>query len=339
MTTLTRPSTAVVSTGPAFSFLWLEITGKCGLSCSHCYAGSGPAGTHGSMTADDWRSVIAQAAELGVSMVQFIGGEPTLHPDFAALLRCAIEAGLAAEVYSNLTHVRDSWWELLACPKVSLATSYYSDDPSEHDAITGRPGSHARTLASIRQAVSRGIPVRAGIVELADGQRTGQARAELEAIGVTRIRMDGVRRLGRAASSGPDVSQLCGNCGRGIAAVLPSGDVCPCVMARWLTAGNVRELPLAAILSGPALAAATAAIPARSRLAGRRDDCAPDSDSDICPPPAAASDCAPDSDSDICPPPAMSGCGPDCTPSSGDSDGCQPGGTVVYAIGRRGESA
>jgi MoaA/NifB/PqqE/SkfB family radical SAM enzyme len=302
------------------------------------------------MTAGDWRSVITQAAGLGVSMVQFIGGEPTLHPDFAALLAHAVGAGLAAEVYSNLTHVRDSWWELLACPKVSLATSYYSDDPGEHDAITGRPGSHARTLANIGRAVSRGIPVRAGIIELADGQRTSQARAELEAIGVRRIRTDRVRRLGRAASAAPDVSELCGNCGRGIAAVLPSGDVCPCVMARWLTAGNVRDMPLAAILSGPALAAATAVIPARSRrTTGNPDaasacgpDCAPASDSDICPPPAGSAcgpDCAPASDSDICPPPAGSACSPDCGPAS-DSDICPPqGGTVLYAIGSRGESA
>lgn len=247
MNTLIRPNTAHVKAGPAFSFLWLEITG-----------------------------------------------------------------------------VRDSWWELFACPGVSLATSYYSDDPVEHDAITGRPGSHARTLASIRQAVSRGIPVRAGIIELTDGQRTSQARAELESIGVRRIRTDRVRRLGRAASADPDVSELCGNCGRGIAAVLPSGDVCPCVMSRWLTAGNVRDTPLAAILSGPALAAATAVIPARSRRA-RRADCAPD--------------CAPASDSDICPPPATSACAPDCAPAS-DSDSCPPqGGTVLYAIGSRGESA
>jgi MoaA/NifB/PqqE/SkfB family radical SAM enzyme len=330
MTTLTRPNPARVKAGPAFSFLWLEITGRCGLSCSHCYAGSGPAGSHGAMTADDWRSVITQAAGLGVSMVQFIGGEPTLHPDFAALLGHAVGAGLAAEVYSNLTHVRDSWWELFACPKVSLATSYYSDGPAEHDAITGRPGSHARTLANIGQAVSRGIPVRAGIIEVADGQRTGQARAELEALGVRRIRTDRVRQLGRAASAGPDVSQLCGNCGRGIAAVLPSGDVCPCVMARWLTAGNVRDVPLAEILSGPALAAVTAVIPARpTRRAGSPDAAL-----------ACAPDCAPALDSDICPPPAMSGCGPDCTPASGDSDGCQPGGgTVLHAIGSRGESA
>jgi MoaA/NifB/PqqE/SkfB family radical SAM enzyme len=314
MTTLTSTTTDV-RPAPAFSFLWLELTGRCGLACFHCYSSSGPSGSHGAMTAGDWRSVITQAAGLGVSMVQFIG-EPTLHPDFPALLTCAIDAGLAAEVYSNLTHVKDSWWDLLTCPSVSLATSYYSDDPAEHDAITGRPGSHARTLASIRQAIARGIPLRAGIVEVRQGQRTAQAHAELEALGVRRIRTDRLRHLGRAASAVPhDASELCGNCGQGIAAILPSGDVTPCVMARWLTAGNVRHTPLSDILSGPAMTAATAAVSARSGGCPP-DHCGPDTDSDTCGPQggkpsharsAARSDpCAPDSDSDICQPPAAS---------------------------------
>jgi hypothetical protein len=30
MTTLTRPDAADVEAGPAFSFLWLELTGRCG---------------------------------------------------------------------------------------------------------------------------------------------------------------------------------------------------------------------------------------------------------------------------------------------------------------------
>jgi hypothetical protein len=49
------------------------------------------------------------------------------------------------------------------------------------------------------------------------------------------------------------------------------------------------------------MAAATAAIPARSRNAGNPDACAPDSDSDICQPPAASA-CGPDNDRDTCPP-------------------------------------
>ena len=69
------------------SFLWLEITGKCNLTCTHCYADSGPAGTlQGAMTLEDWTGVIHQASALGCRQLQFIGGEPTLHPDLPALI-------------------------------------------------------------------------------------------------------------------------------------------------------------------------------------------------------------------------------------------------------------
>ncbi len=117
------------------------------------------------------------------------------------------------------------------------------------------------------------------------------------------------------------MSQLCGNCGRGIAAVLPSGDVCPCVMARWLTAGNVRDMPLATILSGPALAAATAVIPARSRRAGN-----PETASRPARLPATATSARPRRI-------GLRAC-------ERRQQSCPPqGGTVLYAIGSRGESA
>ncbi|MEV0285643.1 radical SAM protein [Kribbella sp. NPDC050820] len=79
------------------SFVWLEITEKCRLQCVHCYAESGPAGSHGVMEPADWIRVIDETAELGVGMVQFIGGEPTLHPALPQLLAHALAAGLKVE--------------------------------------------------------------------------------------------------------------------------------------------------------------------------------------------------------------------------------------------------
>lgn len=64
----------------------------------------------------------------------------------------------------------------------------------------------------------------------------------------------------------PDVSQLCGNCGRGIAAISPDGDVWPCVFSRWVTTGNVLRTPLAEILAGPAMVQAVDLIPGRTSL-------------------------------------------------------------------------
>jgi MoaA/NifB/PqqE/SkfB family radical SAM enzyme len=257
-------------------FLWLEITGKCQLQCTHCYAQSGPSGTHGAMTARDWFSVIDQAADLGVSMAQLIGGEPTMHPQFAALLRHAVSAGLAVEVYTNLVHVKDSWWDLFACPNVSLATSYYSDSPREHDAMTRRAGSHARTRANIAEAVRRGIPLRAGIIAAGDGQAAGRARDELAALGITRMGTDRVRQVGRGGTpGGPEAAELCGHCGRGVAAISPHGDVWPCVFSRWLPAGNVLRAPLADILAGPLMSQAVAQIPARDITPDGASMCVP----------------------------------------------------------------
>ena len=76
------------------NLLWLEITGLCQLRCQHCYADSGPHGTHGSLSVADWTSILDQACELGTSLVQFIGGEPTLHPGLPRLVTHALDLGL-----------------------------------------------------------------------------------------------------------------------------------------------------------------------------------------------------------------------------------------------------
>ncbi|MGH4021251.1 MAG: radical SAM protein, partial [Pseudonocardiaceae bacterium] len=131
------------------SFVWLEVTGKCQLRCAHCYAESRPSGTHGKMRTADWLRVIDQAAGLGVTAVQFIGGEPALHPDLVTLVAHALDRDLQVEIFSNLVHARPVLWELFSVPGVSLATSYYSDVPTQHEEITGRRGSHAKTRANI----------------------------------------------------------------------------------------------------------------------------------------------------------------------------------------------
>ncbi|MFE1963242.1 radical SAM protein [Streptomyces sp. NPDC059479] len=88
------------------------MTRKCQLNCAHCYNASGPEGTHGTMTREDWISVLEQAAAYGVRNIQFIGGEPTMHPNFTDLVDHALTIGLNVEVYSNLVHVSNECWEV-----------------------------------------------------------------------------------------------------------------------------------------------------------------------------------------------------------------------------------
>lgn len=132
--------------------LELEITGKCQLTCTHCLSESSPQAGHGVMSLDDWRTVIFDAAALGIHTIQLIGGEPTVHPHWRALTEYALSLGRHVEVYSNLYAVHEQWWELFTHPAVTLGTSYYSDEAAEHDKITGRNGSYVeRDATSVRR--------------------------------------------------------------------------------------------------------------------------------------------------------------------------------------------
>ncbi|MFE3017017.1 radical SAM/SPASM domain-containing protein [Streptomyces sp. NPDC059256] len=263
----------------AINTLELEITGKCQLSCTHCLSESSPQATHGTMTPADWRQVITDAAALGIPRVQLIGGEPTVHPQWRDFTEHALALGLRVQVYSNLFNVAWGWWSLLERPGVSLATSYYSDDPEEHDRITGKQGSYWRTQSNIEEALRRGIPLYVGIVDILDGQRVSEARAELVAMGVKQINTDRVRAVGRGALSGqsPSLDELCGRCTRGRAAVLPNGDLAGCVLARNFPCGNVRVTSLAQLFSGEEWASLSQRIPAP------RAACPPDDSGDCDP--------------------------------------------------------
>ncbi|MFF8369056.1 radical SAM protein [Streptomyces lydicus] len=276
--------------------LWLDLTRKCQLACSHCYNESGPRGTHGTMTREDWLSVLDQAAACGIERIQFIGGEPTMHPHFAELVDHALNVGLHVEVYSNLVHVSNECWEVFQRKGLSLATSYYSDKAEQHNEVTGRP-SHARTRGNIERAVGLGIPLRVGIVDGGNGQRVDEARQHLEGMGVTRISVDHVRLFGRGAEGqAPDASGLCGRCGTGRAVISPTGEVAPCVFSTWMGVGNVREAPLASILSGTAMSEATESIRTAVGRGGDEDDdsgsCDPVGDGE-CSPGYPSSSCSP----------------------------------------------
>lgn len=302
-TTLPRPA----------EFLWLELTGKCQLACGHCYAESSPVGTHGAMTYDDWLRVLDEAVAVGVTTVQFIGGEPTLHPHFEALLVKALTSGLDVEVFTNLVHVRDHVWDLFTRPGVRLATSYYSDSAEEHEMITGRRGSHVRTRANIAEAVRRGIPIRAGVIDLGDGQRYAEAVRELTSLGVTEIGVDRLRQVGRGVRAAePSTDQLCGRCGDGVLAVLPDGSVTPCVFSRWMTVGNVTEAGLPLIVVGERLREVMRKLD--TAFAARARQAPP------CPPACAP----PDPYTPRCNPRRPVPCGPECTPGQQCNPRCGP---------------
>jgi MoaA/NifB/PqqE/SkfB family radical SAM enzyme len=206
------------------------------------------------MSTEDWTRVLNEAASLGCKRVQFIGGEPTLHPGFATLVRKAKDCGLAIEVYSNLVTVSDRLWDLFKECNVELATSFYSDDPAVQDRITQRAGSQKRTLHNIAQASSRGQDIRVGLIAMDPDQDVAATIELLETRNVTSVKTDHLREVGRGQQKDVhNFDALCGHCSGPVAAIDPEGRVYPCVFSRWLPVGNVREESLSSVLAGSQL--------------------------------------------------------------------------------------
>lgn len=92
----------------------IKITDMCPYACAFCYMGSTGAGLHGS-----FRSISSIISELGKRQVFEIaigGGEPTLHPDFIAILSDAKMKNIVANFTTkNLAWLRDpkQWTKII----------------------------------------------------------------------------------------------------------------------------------------------------------------------------------------------------------------------------------
>jgi MoaA/NifB/PqqE/SkfB family radical SAM enzyme len=242
-------------------FLWLEITRRCNLTCTHCYASSGPdLPLTERMTSADWCRVIGEARALGCRRLQFIGGEPTVHPDLRRLLEHATRVGFKrCEVFTNGTLLREDLLRTFKALSVLVHFSFYSFDPIVHDQITGQQGSFERTVEGIRQLVERRIRLAAGIILVP--QNAGHLRKTkklLRHLGVTTIGTDRVRGVGRGEQYVPGArpsGELCGECWSGKLCIDDKGEAHPCVFSRAASVGNVFEEGLGTIVTGARLQA------------------------------------------------------------------------------------
>ncbi|HUQ18465.1 MAG TPA: radical SAM protein [Gemmatimonadaceae bacterium] len=323
---MSLPPGATASTrSDGVNFLWLELTNRCNLQCVHCYAESSPfSGENDRLEAADYMGALTSAAELGCKQVQFIGGEPTLNrslPDFIAKARFLDYEFV--EVFTNLTRVPQPLLECFVEHDVNVATSFYSDRPEVHDAITKKPGSHRQTVRGIDAVLAARLRLRAGIISMPENEdHIDDTIAFLTSRGVTDIGTDRVREFGRGTDETGDecMSNLCGNCSGSTLCVAPDGSVSPCIMSKPWSVGSLLESPLAEVVSSNKLRDVRRRIYDNTIAKREQDRMTPQAQCDpSCNPcfPACVPACNPS-----CGPSCVPYCSPSCVPSCGPS--CNP---------------
>ena len=137
----------------------LALTFRCQNDCVHCYAG-GPHATP-ELTTAQWKTVIDNLNEVGVFILTFTGGEPTLRDDLPDLLFYAQNKGMVTGLISNGRKLRDKNYVLLL-EKAGLdfvQVTLESHNPEVHDKITGVKGSWVETIEGIRNVTQSQIYV------------------------------------------------------------------------------------------------------------------------------------------------------------------------------------
>ncbi len=136
-----------------------NITARCNLTCSHCYAAVGQAGSVSELDTREAMAVLDDLAAFQCPVVLFSGGEPLMRPDLPELIAHAVGRGLRAVVSSNGTLLDGPMARRLKDAGTTYVGISVDGRPEVHDRFRGMKGAFSRTLDGIHACQSVGLKV------------------------------------------------------------------------------------------------------------------------------------------------------------------------------------
>ena len=136
----------------------LAVNDVCDAGCEHCsfFAAVEEPGRH-VLSGEEMVKLIADAQELGVSVINFVGGEPLLREDLPDLIR-AVDKDLSTTVlFTNGSQLEVRAKSLAAAGLDSVFVSIDAADPAAHDGFRRAEGLFDKALAGIRRARQLGM--------------------------------------------------------------------------------------------------------------------------------------------------------------------------------------
>jgi len=134
--------------------LYLFLTRKCNLGCSHCYIeGVGATARDNDFNFEKIKSIVDQALKLGLRKVKISGGEPFIHQEILTILAFFNSLNLDEIVLeTNGTLISDIAFKELK--KIGNLTVYVSLDHSvaeKHDEFRNKSGAFDKTVAFLKK--------------------------------------------------------------------------------------------------------------------------------------------------------------------------------------------
>lgn len=282
----------------------LELTPLCNSRCSGCFnvfaedrhTHSGLSIQRPPLALEEWCVLLERLAP-HAHRFKLTGGEPTLHPEFEAIVSHIQALGTSLTVFTNgrWPNPKGVVGALAGMPTLAgILVSLHGAHAASHEAFTGIPGSFDETIANVRLAIAAGISItlstvlhRAVLDELAQivalaqslgadhvvfNRYLGPAVPELALTPVQLVEavrtVDAMRKQGQPVSFGVCIPQCftpssSTGCLAGVVActVDPWGNLRPCNHSP-LIAGNLLNGTLEAAWRSPEMERFRQAIPA-----------------------------------------------------------------------------
>lgn len=129
---------------------------RCNLACAHCYTSSGPHARE-ELRPELLLECLDDARALGYRQLAVSGGEPLLYRELPRLLAHARGLGMLTSITTNGMLATARRWDPVA-PLLDVVAISVDGTPAGHDAIRGRSGALARTLANLAVVRASGVP-------------------------------------------------------------------------------------------------------------------------------------------------------------------------------------
>jgi pyrroloquinoline quinone biosynthesis protein E len=144
--------------------LLAELTYRCPLACPYCSNPLKMGGYQDELTTDEWRRVLAEAADLGVLQCHLSGGEPLLRRDLAQIVADAHDLGLYTNlITSALGFSRPRAEQLRLAGLDHVQISIQADERALSDRIAGTP-SFQRKIEAMGVVKELGWPLTMNVV-------------------------------------------------------------------------------------------------------------------------------------------------------------------------------
>jgi MoaA/NifB/PqqE/SkfB family radical SAM enzyme len=188
------------------SRLVVELTNRCNLRCGHCYDERHAA--TGDLSSEVLDRVLEEGWESGIDHLSFTGGEPTIHPDFAGIVRRVCRAGYTFSFVSNGVRIPKIHTLLAEHRRWFQGATFSLDGAREatHDALRGS-GSYRQVLRAASVCVVKHLPFTLNMVLTAQNRGEVSEMVELAArLGSGGVRFGHLMPSPDIASRGLDLS-------------------------------------------------------------------------------------------------------------------------------------